>query len=352
MIERIYIKNFQSHEKTTLNLDPHVNVISGRSQAGKTAILRALYWLIQNRPSGLRFKSKFAQDDEPVKVMVKLKGQPNIWHIKGNDHEYVIGKEVFGKVGKAVPDLVAEALNFSELNIQQQLDIPFLITGSPGNIAKTINRITRLENVDIWTSELTTTINSLNKDGTRLTNELLVLDSQIYKFRKLEEIDTLIKKASKVHIGCVNAKERYNTIITGISGHADIERKLTRFKNLDKLELTIKKIEEVEAKMASKRELNERIKTLVRIIDRLSSLNERSSLYEKVAKHFKRGEELLAQLNLISQGESISNNLKKVEEELTETKESYVKFMLELNTCPTCGSEIDDDVIKQIVETL
>jgi len=49
MLKKISIQNFQSHKKTELDLVDGINVIYGLSQSGKSAILRALNWIIFNR---------------------------------------------------------------------------------------------------------------------------------------------------------------------------------------------------------------------------------------------------------------------------------------------------------------
>ena len=62
MISGLLLKNFQSHKKTILHFHPGVNAIIGKSNSGKTAILRALYWIIYNRPSGISFVSFWNRD--------------------------------------------------------------------------------------------------------------------------------------------------------------------------------------------------------------------------------------------------------------------------------------------------
>ena len=52
MIKKLHIRNFQSHKDSRLIFSDGVNVIVGNSDSGKSAILRALNWVITNRPSG------------------------------------------------------------------------------------------------------------------------------------------------------------------------------------------------------------------------------------------------------------------------------------------------------------
>ena len=57
MIQSLQINNFQSHKYSVMELHKGVNVIIGPSDSGKTTILRALRWLVWNRPSGDAFRS-------------------------------------------------------------------------------------------------------------------------------------------------------------------------------------------------------------------------------------------------------------------------------------------------------
>ena len=79
MIKSIDIENFQSHKKTRIDFDPGVNVIIGRSDSGKTSILRALNWVINNKPSGEAFirhgnkeaRASIILDDKHMITMIR-----------------------------------------------------------------------------------------------------------------------------------------------------------------------------------------------------------------------------------------------------------------------------------------
>jgi len=81
-------------------------------------------------------------------------------------------QHIFTNFGQTVPEEVQAVLEIGDINVQGQLDQHFLITSSGGDVARTINKITKLENVDKWTSELTTNINTTSKiiKRTRISN--------------------------------------------------------------------------------------------------------------------------------------------------------------------------------------
>lgn len=353
MIEKIVIKFFQSHENTNLTLSPFVNVITGRSQAGKSGILRALYWAIENRPSGMRFKSHFAEEDDSVKVMVKPNDHPAIWHNKGSSgHGYLLGKKTFEKVGKKVPDVIKQALNFSELNIQKQLDLPFLITGSGGEIAKTINRITRLEKVDEWTSALTSIINQHSRDGTRLTNEILEINEKLQHYRQLKHIRAKVEDAKKVELSCEVLAKKCEKIETAIEHLEQIQAGIDSLDNIDEIESLLEKAEEKEESMAEIKDQTEKVETLLQIERQLSSLVERDKILKKAYDVSNEIQRVMEQMNVTSQAISICANYDKVNEKHIKAKETFVKALLKWNKCPMCTQPVTEDVIQEIVETL
>ena len=77
MIKRIKIENIQSHKETELELSSGINAIVGSSNNGKSAILRAFYWLVYNRPLGVdNLLSHWAFDKKgnqilPMKVSIE-----------------------------------------------------------------------------------------------------------------------------------------------------------------------------------------------------------------------------------------------------------------------------------------
>ena len=64
MIQSLHIKNLQSHKDSHLDFCEGVNVIVGPSDSGKSAILRALRWIVKNRPQGDVLRSHWGGETE------------------------------------------------------------------------------------------------------------------------------------------------------------------------------------------------------------------------------------------------------------------------------------------------
>jgi recombinational DNA repair ATPase RecF len=53
-IEELVLKNWMSHEHSVINFHPHINVITGTSDSGKSAIYRAIEYVYNMGQDGYR----------------------------------------------------------------------------------------------------------------------------------------------------------------------------------------------------------------------------------------------------------------------------------------------------------
>jgi len=145
MINSINIQNFQSHTNTLLELDAGVNAIVGPSDCGKSAVFRALNWLINNRPGGQEFHSWAGGDPS---VTLDLDDGTITRSRRGNENIYKLDDQEFKAFATTVPEPIQSILNISDINFQFQLDDPFLFGESPGNIARKLNEVVDLAIID------------------------------------------------------------------------------------------------------------------------------------------------------------------------------------------------------------
>ena len=119
MIQGISIYNFQSHKKSELNFDSGVNVIIGKSDTGKSSIMHALQWAINNKPAGDSFRSYWGGDtnvDLEIEnfTISREKGKENVYILSSNKG---ISPEEFKSFGQDVPKPIKDFLNFDEVNL-------------------------------------------------------------------------------------------------------------------------------------------------------------------------------------------------------------------------------------------
>lgn len=152
MIEFIRLRNFQSHRHSQLEFSPGVNVIVGESDHGKTAIMRALYWVIFGKPAGDSMVRHNQNDDCEVTIETK---DHVITRIRGTTkNQYIINDQVLKGFGQTVPEPVTAALNINEINFMRQLDPPFLFSKTAGEVAQYLNRLINLDVIDTSLSNI------------------------------------------------------------------------------------------------------------------------------------------------------------------------------------------------------
>lgn len=222
-IQRIEIQNFQSHRNTVLEPGPggQLTVITGPSDSGKTAVLRALRWLFYNVPQGtdfIRVGCTFA------KVIVTLADGTEVERFRTpSKNQYIIRRpgaepQVFEGFGSAVPLEVQEALGVRPvtigdlelaLNLAEQLDGPFLGKNiSAGARAKVLGKLAGTEEIDVAARTLNTDIYRRGQDEKRLSAEVEELNKQIETYAWVPALGERIGALEKLLAGLKAAEEQ------------------------------------------------------------------------------------------------------------------------------------------------
>lgn len=145
MIEWLELTDFQCHQQLQVELGQSVVVLVGPSDAGKSAVLRALRWLVTDRPLGDACVREGAGGCE---VVLQVDGQQVFRRRFARRNEYAIDAQIFKAWGSAPPAPVQQLLNLGPENFQGQHDAPFWLTLTAGEVAKQLNAIVDLAVVD------------------------------------------------------------------------------------------------------------------------------------------------------------------------------------------------------------
>lgn len=164
MIEQVRIRNFQSHKDTTLTFKPGINLITGNSDCGKSAIMRAFYWAIENT-RGDAFVSSWATKNDECSVTLRTNDN-TIKRIKDSKvNGYFLNDSKFEALKGTVPEQVTKALNLCDAGIQKQLDAPgFLLAMSSGEVSRYINSLVNLTSIDDWLTATKSNSQGLQKN--------------------------------------------------------------------------------------------------------------------------------------------------------------------------------------------
>lgn len=151
MIKKLLVKNFEAHERFSASLDPHITTFTGATDAGKSSIIRAIKWLVLNRPLGDSF---IRDESKPAHVAIKTE-KGTVARKKGKGvNIYKVNGQVLEAFGTGVPEEVQEFLGMEELNFQLQFDAPYWFMISPGEVSKQLNQVVDLEVIDSTLSRL------------------------------------------------------------------------------------------------------------------------------------------------------------------------------------------------------
>jgi hypothetical protein len=124
---------------------------------------------------------------------------------KDKESEYVLGDTHFKAFSTDVPKEITDALRIGEANIQSQLDAPFLLSMSPGEVASFFNKVANLEKIDLGTAKVNSAIRELNSDikYKEQQEEKLNIELSAYVYidifeKEVEALEELERQAQKL----------------------------------------------------------------------------------------------------------------------------------------------------------
>lgn len=277
MLKKLKLKNFQTHKNMEIEFD-EITTIIGKSASGKTAVLRALNLIFNNKPSGIRY---ITHGEETARVTLEVDGSVIIRKRSKNLNKFFLDKKEYTAFGNDVPVDIKNLLNISELNIQKQLDSPLWFNLSPGEISKKLNLIVNLEEIDESLSFISTEVRKVGSEliicedriieAERKIKEFDWSESAFNKFKKLEEEEKEIEKLKKEFEELENFKSQ-------IISKQVKTIKIINFKNTD---ILVKEVEKLKTELKSLNYLYENIIELQK--DQHSIQNELKELESKLA---------------------------------------------------------------------
>lgn len=324
MLERLIIRGFQAHKKLDLTFDPGITTIVGSNDVGKSAVLRALKWVCLNDSPDGNFIN---WDKSEARVKLFVDGSVVI-RTKGKSNSYQLDDDPLKSFRLTVPTPVAQKLNVSEINFQDQHDSPFWISLTPGQVSKELNQIINLGVID---DTLSNTLSRLRKANTNveLVEERLdsarkdrkslkwVLDAQIQLSKiELQQAEIADKRARL---------EELKSYIDRVREYQLLKRRLADF---------VTEGQDIASKGSS----------VVEQVDRVQTLQEMTQQYARLLKIKKldvpkvKGVEPL--LQGVTELERLIGEYEETQQWVTSKSEklsTLKKTVSGIKTCPLCG---------------
>lgn len=302
MINYLHIKNFQSHEDSYLEFHPGVNVIVGSSDSGKSAIIRSLRLIKDNKPSGDSFRSHWGGDTE---VIIDIgKKVSRIRNSKMNG--YKIDDSEFNAIGTGVPEEIKSLLNFDELNLQSQLDSPFLITNTSGEVAQHFNKIAKLDKIDSSTKKLKSSIKEFNQIIKNKEEYIKEKEEELLPYGSLEEWEKELENIESLELQEKEVEKDIEKIQFYINSIEELEKDIEENKDILLLE---KDAKDLLSLVEQEEELQKELKTIQKYIFDISAINKE---LEEIVFLLMLEEEVNLLLKIIDEEENIADDFRKI----------------------------------------
>lgn len=221
-ISKIHIKNFQNHKDTVIELTGGLNILTGTSDSGKTAIYRCLEYIYLMGAEGYgSWDSTWVQhgaayatieisfDDGSKLIRIKGDSKNEIYLFKDDDDEPYYSKT---KVGIKYDQEVLDFLNnpfydkeIGSLPFTNQTDSIFLVGAPESKIPEFIAKMSNF-------TEFEQAVNFLEKENNFYSKQIRVSDEKILKYKndleKYADLDDKIKSLDDI--------EEYKTLNSSI----------------------------------------------------------------------------------------------------------------------------------------
>ena len=193
-IKSVRIQNFQNHQDTFFELKPGLNIFTGSSDNGKSAISRSLH---------LAFLDYFRKYDvregqKNAKVTITFNNGDWYSRTKGDTNEIEYQREgqqvvKHSRFSKSIPQDVTEFLGYipktlsGALPLANQEEKFFLITLSDEALPKEISRLLGIDDLEEAASLLGSEVNKISVDIKRVSGEIENLKEKLEPYEDLDE---------------------------------------------------------------------------------------------------------------------------------------------------------------------
>ena len=271
MIQKLVLENFQIHKKLELDFDPGVTVIVGPSNRGKSSILRALNWITFNKPSGTMFRT---WESNRTSASLLLDDGTIIERGRSDkENSYIINGNLLAAFGQGVPDQVQKTLNLLPINFQHQMDNPFLVMDSPGEVARKLNEVANLELIDTATAKISKYHREASKSLSNEKDNLRQLRKDLKEFNWIDAAEELIQSGLVLEKDLEQLEIDYNELSTSIKRVEFLDVELGDFQAQEEVWIdVISKLEAVQNLDKERLELDEKIKSLSKVLSDFESL--------------------------------------------------------------------------------
>lgn len=384
-ISYLDLKNFQSHSETRLCFAENgLNAIIGPSDSGKTSILRALRWALYNEPRGSEF-IRHGQDRVQVSVGFSNGSWISRTRTRTETGNYAYGsnpqeQKTLQGFGRHVPIEITNIHQMPKvflrddlevsLNMAGQLDAPFLLSETPSVRAAVMGRLTGVHLLDEAARLSAKTTNQLQRsvkenaermdelkkrleeefaDIPELEEKVEALQDVIEKGRVCEEKLNLLRQLRDQYRATLAEKRRL------LAAHRQASRTLRQLQKVtENLENALARYRALSGLACERNKLiklrstlNEELKHVRKVLTLREGMTQAEENWEKRSQLVQLKKEHVQRSEM---RRMLLQEKKKAQQEIERLLDAYVGTLEEAGRCPTCESEVDEVVLKNLRE--
>lgn len=359
-LKELEIRGFQIHKYISCAFTKGLNVIVGSTDKGKSSILRALLWVIKNRPTGDSIRNWYIKEEEPVMVSVCDDNNNKVVKVRENKKSwYELNNEKFEALKTEVPIEVEDFFNISDFNIQTQHDPYCLINDSPGARAEKLNKLVGLNVIDITFKNLNSRISNVKILITEKERKIDEHQKEIESFDYLVDVESLLTELAK-EVSSFSSKETecqtikevllnlseieaecssLNLTINWDEFVCDLLSEITNFQRKEKDLITLKNLISV---------INDYDKNIESETDWLT-IEERKNELLQLIKKYETEESMVLTVQILIKTILMSEKDETKEREGLISKQMEFKSLLKKNkVCPFCTQILSDKIIEKV----
>lgn len=342
---------FGIHESKIVHFKSGVNIIAGETGRGKSTIIRALNWLIHNKPLGADKIFQNKRNKTPLQVTLE-DGRGNV--VTRNKGQYTLKMKrqlkgiEFKAFNKDVPSPIKELLPLKPINWNRQIDPHYLILDTPGNAAKVLHKSMGIDDQELIIKEIKTRLSDAKSEIKRLTNESAehrdLIDS-------LKPIKPLLKAALEIEEEQKELEELENNYEVLVDSTEKIELIDKELKLAD-ISSFLKRLEEIYIEVGALKETEETIEEISELIEELQEIEKSlgisldpflkiiQAIEIEVIEIHKQADELSKLSNTVKRIKQIEQEIELYDETHNELNEKHQSLIAKLKICPVCNKKM------------
>lgn len=341
-ITKMVLENFQSHENTTLDFSKGLNLFTGESGQGKSAVIRAFAFIFENfGRNPRRFIKKGANF---ARVTIHLSTGYVISRIVEKSKSGKNGYEIYNPKDGSVEStntkglsLVQEILGFNKLNIDTDNDVPinFMKQGTSwffvgdgytsSERAKIVGSIYGTHYADAVIRDLEGDLKKYNKQIEMADKERKIIQESIDSFDHLPQTHMQIIELEKLSAEVNVLMAKKEKIATLLKEQELIDNKINELndviKDLGQVENLHSEIYQVKEMVQKRNEIQKLYLSLTTII----ADGKESKHVEEQLLNLPNAQLLLNEIKELAKSKSVQEELLTQSTKLTETKNRLVK---------------------------